>query len=198
MRTVGALEGGWRPRPRTVGRGPTTSSRRIRLPIRTDIPGSQTVGFHGAIRIHCVCPAGRMATPFLDWRSMMNTRPSTRRISKWARDIPLARTSIRMGRSPLRAGCRSRCGSRPTTQSRSRMNRELSSRTTYSSWPADTEPSSAGMTTAGGPVGGPRWRGGHFTVDGSASGTGPRPTRGGRAGFGSPTGRRARSPDPPR
>jgi hypothetical protein len=73
---------------RTVGRSPVASSRRLRLPIRTDIPGSQTIGFHGAIRIHCVCPAGRIATPFFESRSMINTRPSTRRISKWAREIP--------------------------------------------------------------------------------------------------------------
>jgi hypothetical protein len=73
---------------RTVGRSPAASSRRLRLPIRTDIPGSQTIGFHGAIRIHFVCPARRMATPFFESRSMIDTRPSTRRISKWAREIP--------------------------------------------------------------------------------------------------------------
>jgi hypothetical protein len=57
---------------RTVG-SEAGSSRRIRLPIRTDIPGSQTIGLHGAIRIHRFWPAGRMATPFFDWRSMINT-----------------------------------------------------------------------------------------------------------------------------
>jgi hypothetical protein len=97
MCTVGVLDGG----SGAATRGAFASSRRIRLPIRTDIPGSHIVGFPGVIRVHTVCPDNRMVTPFLDWRSMMYTRPLMRRISKWARDIPLARTSIRIGRSPF-------------------------------------------------------------------------------------------------
>ena len=62
MRTVDALDGGAATAPRRV----LPSSRRTRLPIRTDIPGSQTTGFHGAIRVHWLWPAGRIVTPFLD------------------------------------------------------------------------------------------------------------------------------------